>query len=240
MTRLALLADVHANLPALEAVLASVTGEVSGYLCAGDMVGLGPWPEEVLGRLDELEAVCVLGNHDAECVCGRPIVSNAPGAVLAWTREVLSAGRLATLAALPEWRADGEWTLVHGSLRGHLWEFLLDFTTARASFELLAGRLGVFGHTHQQGGFVLHSTRVAAIDVREGEIDLVPGARYLVNPGSAGAPRDGDPRAAYAIVDLELGKLWFRRIPYPIEATVRELERVGLPPSLGERLRAGR
>ncbi len=240
MARLALLADVHANLPALEAVLASVEGEVGGFLCAGDQVGLGPWPDEVLDRLDERGVVCVLGNHDAECVSGRTIAGDAPGEVLAWTREILSPERLAALAALPERRIDPDWTLVHGSLRGHLWEFLLDSATARSSFELLVGRLGVFGHTHRQGGFVLQSTGVVTIDVREGGIDLVPGARYLINPGSVGAPRDGDPRAACAIVDLELGRLWFRRVPYPIKTAVRELQRLGLPACLGERLQAGR
>lgn len=240
MPRLALLADVHANLPALEAVLSSLDGEVGGYLCAGDLVGLGPWPEEVLARLDDVKAVSVLGNHDAECVSGRPIVMNAQGEVLAWTREVLPTERLNALAALPERRGDGLATCVHGSLRGPLWEFLFDSATAGATFDLFAGRLCVFGHTHLQGGFVQSDRGIVPIDVREGEIDLLPGARYLLNPGSVGAPRDGDPRAAFAIVDLARGRLQFRRIAYPVDAAVRELRRVGLPASLGERLQAGR
>jgi len=240
MTRLLLLADVHANLAALDAVLGSLDDSVDLVLSAGDQVGLGPWPGEVLARLDDLSATCVLGNHDAECVSGRSILQNPQAVALAWTREVLPTERLAALSALPERRDGDGWTLVHASLRGPLWEFLIDRPAARASFDLFQERLGVFGHTHLQGGFVVQDGEISPIDPRDGGIPLLPGARYLVNPGSVGAPRDGDPRAGYAIVDLERGWLRFGRVAYPVEEVVRALRRAGLPPALGERLREGR
>jgi len=240
MTRLLLLADVHANIAALDAVLASLDESVDLVLSAGDQVGLGPWPGKVLARLDDLRATCVLGNHDAECVSGRPISQNHQGIALTWTREVLPPERLSALASLPE-RQDGEeWTLVHGSLRGPLWEFLLDRPTAGACFDLFEGRLGVHGHTHLQGGFVLQDGAISPMEPRKEPIPLLPGARYLVNPGSVGAPRGGDPRAGYAIVDLERGWLRFGRVAYPVEEVVRALRRAGLPPVLGERLQEGR
>jgi len=240
MPRILLLADVHGNLPALDAVLADAVGTFDLILSAGDQVGLGPWPAEVLERLAELGCLCVLGNHDEACLSERAIQLDPQGIALVWTRETLPRESLEALASFPE-RRDGEgWTLVHGSPRGPLWEFLVDRPTALGSFERFSGLLGLYGHTHRPGGFVLDGDALDPLDPGAGEVPLRPGARYLLNPGSVGAPRDGDPRAAYAVADRKRGRIEFHRVAYPVERTVEEIGRVGLPASLGDRLRQGR
>jgi diadenosine tetraphosphatase ApaH/serine/threonine PP2A family protein phosphatase len=115
-----------------------------------------------------------------------------------------------------------------------------DAFVAGESFPLFDRPLGLFGHSHIQGGFIQEGERVSSLDPTDGTIDLLPGARYLINPGSVGQPRDGDPRAAYAIVDLQEGRVRFKRVRYDVDLVTREIRRAGLPREFAERLAIGR
>lgn len=243
MSHIGVLSDIHGNLPALEAVLTAFEEEeVERIVCCGDLVGYGPWPGAVIACLHEIEALSIQGNHDA-AACGRlPLdyFNRAARFAIEWTRSTLSSEEVAYLEGLPPSHTEDGLVMVHGSLRGPLWEYILDRFAAGESFALLDRPLGLFGHSHIQGGFALLEEGIVTIDPTEGEVDLRPGARYLINPGSVGQPRDGDPRAAYALMDLNRGKFLFKRVPYDIEVMMREVLRAGLPRELAERLRMGR
>jgi len=243
MTRIGLISDIHGNLPALERVVAALKQEgVDGVISCGDLVGYGPWPREVIELVRRLGWKSVQGNHDA-ATCGTLPTGHfnyLARRAIEWGQARLSPDDVSFLAGLPQTVTVEGMTVVHGSLRGPLWEYILDSWTAGESFRRLAGKIALFGHSHIQGGFVEESGKVRPIDPRIEELPLRPENRYLINPGSVGQPRDGDPRAAYAIIDLEERKVIYRRISYDISATQREIERVGLPPELGERLSIGR
>jgi predicted phosphodiesterase len=243
MTRIGVLSDIHGNLPALEVVLAALAVEgVDRIVCCGDLVGYGPCPGGVIDRLREVGALCVQGNHDATTAEAFPLdwFNTAAGAVIEWTRSVLSQGQIAYLKGLPQTHTEERFVLVHGSLRGPLWEYMRNAFVAGESFPLFDRPLGLFGHSHIQGGFIQEGERVSSLDPTDGTIDLLPGARYLINPGSVGQPRDGDPRAAYAIVDLQEGRVRFKRVRYDVDLVTREIRRAGLPREFAERLAIGR
>ncbi len=243
MTRIGIVSDIHGNLPALEAVIALLLKEgVDITVSCGDLVGYGPWPGEVVSKVRDLRIVGVQGNHDA-AVCGALPVDHfnaAARSAIGWIRSQLSEDEIGYLAGLPQTRIVEGMEVVHGSPRGPLWEYILDPWTAGESFRLLETDICLFGHSHIQGGFTAGGSGVETIDPRKGWIELLPGDRYLVNPGSVGQPRDGDPRAACAIIDLEKNKVFYHRVPYDISATQREIIRVGLPRELADRLSMGR
>jgi len=242
MTSIGVISDVHANITALEAVLADLHAEgVECIVCCGDVVGYGPWPREVIARLRDVDALCVQGNHDAASIGAFPSDHfNADArAAIDWTRAALDQEDLQFLADLEQMYIGDDFVLVHGSLRGPLWEYMRDAFVARESFPLLARSIGLFGHSHIQGGFVRFGEHVDAITPGR-PIAIVPGRQYLINPGSVGQPRDGDPRAAYAIVDLDCDSVLFKRVAYDIKPVMQRIELVGLPRRFGERLEAGR
>ncbi len=243
MTRIGVISDIHGNLPALDTVLTALRADkVDSIVSCGDLVGYGPWPGEVIARVRALTVPSVQGNHDA-AVCGALPTNHFTAAAreaIDWIRARLTPEDVGFLARLPHTMTVAGMTVVHGSLRGPLWEYILDPWTAGESFRLLETDVGLFGHSHIQGGFVASGDKVELIDPRRGEIELLPGLRYLINPGSVGQPRDGDPRAAYAIVDLDQKKVIYRRVSYDITAIQREIRRVGLPRELADRLSVGR
>lgn len=216
--RYALLADVHANLPALEAVLdAALAAGVERVICAGDLVGYHADPEACVDRLRAAGAVCVAGNHDrvaAGIVEPVGFGREARRAIL-WTRARLSDECRVFLASLPLARVvDGRFLLVHGALHPAPNADLHLSTGARVSRSLEAlgtgpwgVHLAVFGHTHRA---VIH----ASIRGEEGQLSLSGSARYLLNPGSVGQPRDGDPRPSFALLDVEgsSASVRFRRV----------------------------
>jgi len=243
MSCLAVLSDIHGNLPALEAVLSALEEErVDRVLCCGDLVGYGPWPGRVLARLQEIGALSVKGNHDAATCETLPLnaLCQSAQSAITWTRSNLSFEEIDYLERLPQSHTEDGFVVVHGSLRGPVWEYILDPWVAKESFIMLHQPLGLFGHSHIQGGFIQREGRVVPLDQRKKEVKLHPEARYLINPGSVGQPRDGDPRAAYAIVDLNRGKIHLKRVPYDIVAVIRKVQQAGLPSELGERLLIGR
>ena len=238
--RIAVLSDIHANLPALDAVLADA-GEVDAVWHLGDVVGYGPDPDGVVGRLRAIGAVGVRGNHDAAACGGSEIDWFNPDArrAMEWTRTAISDASRAWLAALPDRATIGGCELVHGSPREPLWEYVTSTSVARDNLALLEAPIGLHGHTHTPVAWVADGGRVELVRGRRGSSLELQGRQALVNPGSVGQPRDGDPDAAYAILDPEAGHVRWQRVAYDIAAVQDAMRAVGLPGALRSRLSVG-
>ena len=243
--RIAVLSDIHANLPALEAVRAHF-GDVDQVWVLGDIVGYGPQPNEVIAALQEMGARSVLGNHDGAAIGTVDAAYFNPDAraAIEWTAGVLDANARSYLATLPEVRRDGELTAVHGSPRDPIWEYITSSGIAAANFDHFDTRLCLFGHTHLPVAYRVTDDGIEAQPALPGDAVRIGPARALLNPGSVGQPRDGLPDAAYAV--LELGEtiddatMRFHRVRYDIDRTQRQMRSVGLPARLVERLSFGR
>ncbi|MBA2460854.1 MAG: metallophosphoesterase family protein [Actinobacteria bacterium] len=239
--RITVISDIHANLHALEAVLAAVDADGADELwCLGDLVGYGPRPNECAALIRERADRCLAGNHDL-VVLGKIELSAFAGEAAAaaeWTRAELDPASRSFLAQLePAGRAPGA-ELFHGSPRDPVWDYVLDERAAYWSFRSTTEPLVLVGHSHValeisdgeplRGGLAPEGTRV--------ELD---GTRRILNPGSVGQPRDGDPRAAWLVIDSESRWATFRRIDYPIGLTQAEMRERDLPEALSERLAHG-
>lgn len=238
--RIAVLSDIHANLPAFDAVLAAV-GPVDAIWHLGDVVGYGPDPDGVVARLREVGARGVKGNHDAAAVGGPEIEWFNPDArrAMEWTRAAISPGTAAWLAALPEKIESGDATLVHGSPREPIWEYVTSVPVARTNLGILETRIGLHGHTHLPVAFVEHAGRLEVVSPGDGAVLELRGQRALVNPGSVGQPRDGDPRSSYLVLDTVADTVSWHRTAYDIAAVQGALRSAGLPASLAARLGVG-
>ncbi len=247
--RVLVLSDIHANLEALDTVLeaARQEGGFDRLWCLGDIVGYGPNPNECVARMRELNALAVLGNHDAAAL-GRVRVNDFnPDArrAVEWTQTQLTPDARAYLASLSEQQIEGDYTIVHGSPRDPVWEYILTPTMAHAQFEYFQTPVCLTGHTHIPAlyhHFADESGRwMTAWHVPEPEevYTLRDPDRWLVNPGSVGQPRDRDPRAAFALLDVEERRWAYYRIPYDIERTQYLMRQAGLPLRLIVRLSYG-
>jgi predicted phosphodiesterase len=243
--RVAIVSDIHANLPAFEAVLrhAEEGGAVDAVWCLGDIVGYGPHPNQCIALLTGYEHRCVAGNHDL-AACGKmgtEEFNDAAAAAARWTAGELTESSRSYLAALPLVLKEGDFTLVHGSLRWPEWEYLLSGEQAQAQFELQGTPYSIVGHSHLP--FVCREERSGSPVLQaalEGERVELGEQRLILNPGSAGQPRDGDPRVGYALYDADARSVTYHRVEYDIESTQRDMERAGLPSWLIERLSYGR
>ncbi len=241
--RVAILSDIHANREALDAILAHAAERGRDALwVAGDLVGYGPDPDAVVERLEGLGAICVMGNHDA-ATCGLlplgDFNENAAAAVR-WTQEHASETTRAYLAALPEVRREGDFTIVHGTLRQPLWEYMSTIAVAEAHLRLQETPYSVVGHTHHQVIAGLRDGRLDHQSPGDDESFALGAGPLVINPGGAGQPRDRDVRVGYALLDLEARNVQFFRVPYDILATQRRMRGVGLPELLAARLGVGR
>ena len=234
-----LLSDIHANLVALEAVLAAM-GPVDALWVTGDSVGYGPDPSDVLALLVERRATMVAGNHDRAVATGQGLELFNPIAAAAALvhREWLKPEECDLLAALPETLETSEFTLCHGSLRDPLWEYVFTPQAAAASFALAKTAHCCAGHTHVPGLYRRTATGVEPLRVRA-EMPYSLLDRAFLNPGSVGQPRDTDPRASYAVLDLDGGTVTFHRASYQVGETQRRIRERGLPASLADRLAFG-
>ena len=238
--RIAVVSDVHGNLVALDAVLAHA-GPVDAVWHLGDIVGYGPDPNGVVARLSGLGAVGVRGNHDAAAVGGPEIEQFNPEAraAMEWTRGAITDVTRDWLRAQPQRREEDEVSLVHGSPRDPTWEYLTTATIARGSFEAMTTTHGLNGHTHIPVAFVLDAGRIAAVRPSDGQQVSLTGTRTLLNPGSVGQPRDGDPAASYLILDPEAGTAIWHRVRYDVPMVQAAMTAAGLPRRLAERLAHG-
>jgi predicted phosphodiesterase len=232
--RVGVISDVHANRHALEAALEFLAGQrVDGYLCAGDLVGYGPFPNECVERLRELQAVSVAGNHDLIAVGRLNVAGAGPLArqSLLWTRAVLGDGAAAYVRSLPLVRRIESLVLAHGSLddpRRYTWrreqagEQLQRLEQAHP-----AARALVLGHTHAS---VAHGERRGRLlSRRAGSVALLPHERLLLNPGAVGQSRQRSSHARAVVLDVDSGVASFLQVPYDIEACRRALRKRGLP-----------
>jgi predicted phosphodiesterase len=238
--RIAVISDVHSNLHALDAVLAHV-GTVDALWHLGDVVGYGPDPDEVVERLVKAGAIGVRGNHDAAAVGGSEIEWFNPEAraAMEWTRSAIAPATIAWLAALPDRREEGSFTLVHGSPLDPTWEYVTTTSAARDNIEAMTTPHGLNGHTHVPIAFSLDGDRTSRIAPSHEPGAALDGHRLLLNPGSVGQPRDGDPRASYLLLDLEARHARWERVPYDIDAVRSRMRSAGLPQRLSERLLHG-
>ena len=242
--RVALLSDIHANLAALEAVLRHADDEGSEALWnLGDTVGYGPDPDRVIELMVIEGARCVMGNHDAAVagLIGTETFNALAAKGIAWTMSHTTPESREYLAGLPRVERDGFYTRLHGSLREPLWEYMSTFEAAAAHFAVQETPYSVVGHTHLP--LVVREVspgRVEAITPEPGAVVELGEERLCINPGSAGQPRDGDPRVSYAMLDTDEGTIAFHRVEYDIEATQKRMRAVGLPEPLAGRLSIGR
>ena len=238
--RVAVLSDIHANLVALDAVLASI-GSVDAIWHLGDVVGYGPEPDAVVARLSEIGAIGVRGNHDAAALGGDEIDWFNPDAraAMEWTRERIGDATRDWLGGLPERHTSETFSFVHGSLREPLWEYIVSVPIARANLALLTTPIGLFGHTHLPMVFAEHDGAVEQIEPADGSTFSLAGRKALVNPGSVGQPRDGIPTACHLEIDTDAERCTWRRTAYDIGAVQGAMRAAGLPDRLVERLSYG-
>jgi predicted phosphodiesterase len=242
--RIALLSDVHGNLPALRSVLADVDAAgVDEIWCLGDLVGYGAEPDACVELARERCDLCLAGNHDLVVTGEIDIADFSAGAAAAarWTRETIGTEALAFLRSLGPADPEREPAVFHASPRDPIWEYVLSNWQAEECMEAMDARVGAIGHSHVALAF----HRADREAVPEGstmpagsELDLSAGD-WIVNPGGVGQPRDGDPRAAWLLLDTESWLASWRRVEYPIDEAAAAICAAGLPSMLGQRLYAG-
>lgn len=244
--RYLILSDLHGNWEALEAVAHEAEGSYDRALCCGDLVGYGADPNAVVEWVRANCALTIRGNHDRACAGPEVLEWFNPvaRAAVAWTQQALTEENRAYVRNLPKGPLAVEgFELAHGSTSDED-EYVFTAGEALNAFAYLESRLVFFGHTHVQGGYVWNRARVETIAplslMRRKEMRIEADCAYLINPGSVGQPRDGDPRAAFAIYDSDTGVLAYRRVVYDVEAAQRKIRDAGLPAILADRLAVGR
>lgn len=237
-----MLSDIHANLPALETVLRHAEREGAEQLWVlGDIVGYGPDPDAVVRELRTLGCVAVMGNHDAAAVglITTEEFNPVAAAAAAWTARTIDEETRAFLRSLPQVLEVGDVTLVHGTLREPLWEYLITYEAAEAHFARQRTPLSLVGHTHVPLLLRRKDGEVLVHRPAPGERISLDDTPLCFNPGSVGQPRDGDPRASYAVLDVDEGWVTLHRLEYPIALTQERIRAAGLPEALAARLSLG-
>jgi diadenosine tetraphosphatase ApaH/serine/threonine PP2A family protein phosphatase len=244
--RIAAITDIHANLPALEAALESIQqAEVEEIWCLGDVLGYGAQPDACIDLVRERCAICLVGNHDLAVLGALDIASFSEAAAVAveWTRAKVSERTMEFLRELEPQGERADIGLFHASPRDPVWEYVLSSEQADAGMDASTQRLGLIGHSHvalffnrpgQSGDDETRGAQAsdgAVLDLGQGD--------WLINPGSVGQPRDGDPRAAWLELDSGAQTACFHRVPYDIERAAAPIAAAGLPSRLADRLYIG-
>ncbi len=239
--RIALFGDIHANLEALEAVLQDAEAQAAtAYVCLGDIVGYNADPVACLEKVQQMNCPTVKGNHDEDASGTHSLDSMNPvaAAALEWTRQQLSVEQRGWLTRLRMVRQVSEFTIVHSTLdQPANWNYVTNRFDAMSNFSYQFTQLCFHGHTHVPKVYMkTDKVQEVAADI----VDIEPGAKYFINAGSVGQPRDGDWRASYCLYDLTQNRVIFRRIEYDIAKTQAKIIAAGLPEMLAERIQEGR
>jgi predicted phosphodiesterase len=242
--RVAVMADIHANLAALASVLGDIKrqGGVDELWCLGDIVGYGPDPHQCIELMQQTNHTGVAGNHDLAAigrVDARYFNADAAAAIR-WTAEHLTPGDIKYLEGLPLSAAKGEFTLVHGSPMEPVWEYVVSTGIAARNFAHFPTRYCLVGHSHVPAAFREEGDACRSLGLSPGIGLLLTDCRMILNPGGVGQPRDGDPRASYAIYDSEGRRLRLYRVAYDVRATQDRMMKANLPIRLVVRLKEGR
>jgi diadenosine tetraphosphatase ApaH/serine/threonine PP2A family protein phosphatase len=242
--RYAIIADIHANLAAFMAVLVDIErrGEAEEVWCLGDIVGYGPEPHQCIELLRQTNHICVAGNHDLAAIGEVDTFEFNPDAAAAcqWTARQLTTQDIAYLKKLPLVTEKGDFTLVHGSPRQPSWEYILSISAAKENFTYFKSKFCLVSHSHVPLIFRYTKTGSCSFSQFSTNKELALGEeRLIINPGAVGQPRDGDPRASYAIYDSETRKVNLYRVPYDIAATQAKMVEQRLPMRLVARLSHG-
>jgi len=253
--RLAILSDIHANLPALEAVLADVErAGVNERWCLGDIVGYGAQPDECAALVADRCALCLVGNHDLAVLGELDISSFSPAAAAAvrWTQGIAKDSTLDFLRGLEPANENHDVALYHASPRDPVWEYVLWPDQAAECIAVQGARISFIGHSHVALFFVMggdrrpsRGTSIEVEDTARGaqagagtRLDLSDGS-WLINPGSVGQPRDGDPRAAWLELDTDPWEATYHRVDYEIDRAAAAIDQTDLPEHLARRLYVG-
>ena len=242
--RYAIIADIHANLAAFQAVLEDIErrGGVEEVWCLGDVVGYGPEPHQCLELLRQYNHVCVAGNHDWAAIGQIDTSDFNPDAAAAcrWTAEQLTPEDVEYLKNLPLVIQKDDFTLVHGSPREPIWEYLISVSGAKQNFAYFQSQFCLVGHSHVPLVFSYDEAGNCSFSQLLTDVGLLLGRhRLIINPGGVGQPRDGDPRASYAIYDSETRLVKLYRVAYDIDATQARMVEHNLPMRLVARLGYG-
>lgn len=239
--KIALFGDIHANLEALETVLADAEAQgCDSYVCLGDVVGYNANPSECLKIVRDMGCPVVKGNHDEDAGGDHSLEMMNPVAAqaLQWTRDQLNAEEREFLARMRMVRQVEDFTIVHSTLdQPNVWNYVTNKFDAMSNFSYQFTQVCFHGHTHVPRVFV-RGSRVQ--EVQPESIAIEEGMKYFINAGSVGQPRDGDWRASYCIYDLDAKLITFRRLEYDIKTTQEKIRAAGLPEALADRLEKGR
>lgn len=240
--RVAVISDVHANMQALTAVKEAIERERADEVWnLGDTIGYGARPNECCDLIRPLAAISLVGNHDLAAIGQLPLDDFTPAAdaAVTWTKEHLNASSREYLAGLAPMSRVSGCALFHGSPRGPVWAYVLKPSEISDSFALTDEPLVLVGHTHVAMAASLVNEQLVLERVEAGAIVDLTRGRWLLNPGSVGQPRDGDPRAAYLLLDLDAGRGEFKRVEYEVVRAQVEIRELGLPEQLAARLSRG-
>lgn len=240
--RILLISDIHANLTALKAVIEKAKPFEMVY-CLGDLVGYGPDPNECIELVRAFPSVvCLAGNHDLAALesIDTTIFNSVAAKAVEWTASQLTSENKEFLKSLPPKKELATVTLVHGSPRNPIWEYIEDRYSAAVAFDSMNGNVCFCGHTHIPAVFSqqLEQKKVVQEPIKD-HTTAVLNDRLILNPGSVGQPRDGDSRASFAILDTELNQVKLQRVSYDIDSVQKRIEQFGLPSSLARRLKTG-
>jgi predicted phosphodiesterase len=241
--RVAIISDIHANRHALEAVLGDIAGSsVDEIWCLGDLVGYGAEPDACVELARDQAAICLAGNHDLAVAGEAPLsdFSGAAGAAVRWTRKAMTRENIAFIGTLTPSGEREDVGLFHGSPREPVWEYVLSASLADLCLDAQEHRVCLVGHSHVALSFGRASGEPASGDLRPAGSGVAIGdGEWLLNPGSVGQPRDGDPRAAWVELDLAEWTVTYHRVEYDIAGAAAAIRAARLPESLAERLQYG-
>uniref|UniRef100_A0A6J6A1I1 Unannotated protein n=1 Tax=freshwater metagenome TaxID=449393 RepID=A0A6J6A1I1_9ZZZZ len=241
--RAAVISDIHANRQALEAVLESIdASSVDEIWCLGDIVGYGADPNDCVNLVRDSASVCLVGNHDLAVTGELQLDDFSRGAALAarWTLDVIGDSQLEWLSTLSSKAVVEEVGLFHGSPRDPVWEYVNHTLLADLCFDSMRTRIGLIGHSHVALAFHRTETELATGDARRDNDSVdCSSDSWLMNPGSVGQPRDGDPRAAWLLLDTDGGTARWQRTEYDIAGAASAIRAARLPDSLADRLQYG-